>query len=180
MAKTLTDKELADIISRATSDKRIIDCADSYKHFLEDLTKLVCDHFGGDPGVVSAPYDIEKNVIDSDKNIINEWTTGIHINECVPDDGGIYNYYDTDIVWKNGDETDVSGNKNANIDIQTLSMLKRKLRNDIISFIYKSVNMFQETTSVQVENICIQTINSEEIGGKKSFLIRNIAIDLDI
>ena len=40
--------------------------------------------------------------------------------------------------------------------------------------------MFQETTSVQVENIYMQTISNEEIGGKKSFLIRNITIDLDI
>ena len=177
MAKTLTDKELADIISRATSDKRIIDCADSYKHFLEDLTKLVCDHFGGYPGAVSKPDISEDCNINS---ILNEWTTGIHINECVPDDGGIYNYYDTDVAWRDGQELDARDNKKTSIDIQTLAMLKRKLKNDIISFIYKSVNMFQEITSVHVENIYMQTINSEEIGCRKNFLIKNITIDLDI
>lgn len=92
MAKVLTDKELGEIIWKATHDETTIECADSYEHFLEDLAGLICDHFGGTRGNVGRP--------DTDLT----WTVGIHVDESVPDDGGVYAAYDTDVQWKNGKE----------------------------------------------------------------------------
>ena len=92
MAKILTDKELGEIVWKATHDEGVIDCADSYEHFLEGLADLVCDHFGGTRGSVGQP--------DEDLS----WTVGIHVNECVPDDGGIFKDYDTDVQWRDGEE----------------------------------------------------------------------------
>jgi len=96
MAKILTDKELGEIVWKATHDEDLIDCADSYAHFLEDLGDLICTHFGGERGSVGEPYaDLP-------------WTVGIHINECVPADGGVYKDYDTDIQWAEGEEHETS------------------------------------------------------------------------
>ena len=92
MPKVLTDKELADIVCRATRDESVICCADSYAHFLEDLAQLVCDHFGGERGGVGEPDGVLT------------WTVGVHINECVPSDGGVFKDYDTDVIWKDGKE----------------------------------------------------------------------------
>ena len=92
MAKILTDKELSEIIHRAVHDDGVIDCADSYEHFLEDLAELVCSHFGGSPGSVGRP--------DDDLS----WTVGIRVNECVPSDGGVFKDYDTDVLWEDGEE----------------------------------------------------------------------------
>jgi len=82
--KILTDKDLGEIIWRATHDNGIIDDADSYQCFLEDLAELVCDHFGGDRGSIVQP-DIDM-----------PWTVAIRINECVPADGGIFKDYDAE------------------------------------------------------------------------------------
>lgn len=92
MAKILTDAELGEIIWKATHDDSTIECSDSYEHFLEDLTELICNHFGGVRGSVCCPNDELP------------WTVGVEINECVPDDGGVFKDYDTDVSWKNGQE----------------------------------------------------------------------------
>lgn len=91
MAKILTDNELIEIIIRA---KTLITEAPAYAHFLEDLGELICNHFGGTKGCVSTP--------DGDLG----WTVGIHINDCVPDDGGVYKDYDKDVEWKDGIESE--------------------------------------------------------------------------
>ena len=77
--KILTDKDLGEIIRRAIHDKDIIDDAVSYRRFLEDLAELVCSHFGGEPGKVE-----------------NNWTIAVHVNECVPADGGVFKDYDVE------------------------------------------------------------------------------------
>jgi len=92
MAKILTDKELGEIVHKAVNDPGLIDCADSFRHFLEDLGTLVADHFGGERGAVGEP--------DGDLG----WTVGFHVNECVPADGGVYKDYDTDVTWLDGQE----------------------------------------------------------------------------
>jgi len=95
MAKILTDKELGEIIWKATHDESLIDCADSYTHFLEDLAELVCNHFGGDPEKVAEPED-------------GNWTIAVHVDECVPADGGIFKDYSTDVQWIDGKEIKLS------------------------------------------------------------------------
>ena len=95
MAKILTDEEIGQIIYDATRDSsRIIDCADAYEHFLEDLSKLICSHFGGECGIVNRPdFDLG-------------WTVAFEINECVPSDGGIFNDYDQRVTWEDGKESE--------------------------------------------------------------------------
>lgn len=93
MAKILKDVEMADIILRAVHDESIIDCEDSYRHFLKDLADLICDHFGGtSTGEAAEP---EEDCT---------WTVAFHVDECVPSDGGIFNLYDKDVIWKDGVE----------------------------------------------------------------------------
>ena len=94
MAKILTDKELGDIIYKATHDSAVIDDGDSYEHFLEDLGNLIADHFGGQRGTVDVDPDDELG-----------FTVAFHMDVCVPSDGGIYKDYDTDVIWKDGVET---------------------------------------------------------------------------
>lgn len=93
MAKVLADDELGMIVMNAVRDNSIIDCADAYEHFLEDLADLICNHFGGTRGSTTQP----------DCNI-PVWTVAIHVDENVPEDGGIYKDFDTDVTWKNGIE----------------------------------------------------------------------------
>ena len=94
MAKILSDKQVLEIIKSAIEDPGTIDCADSYKHFLEDLGGLIADHFGGEFAEVhyadGAGYGLT-----------------FHANECLPDDGGVYVKYDKDVVWKDGKEMEV-------------------------------------------------------------------------
>ena len=93
MAKILTDEELGQIIYDATRDNSgIVDCADAYEHFLEDLSELICSHFGGEYGRVYRP--------DFDPG----WAVSFYVNENVPAGGGVFKNYDTDVTWKDGEE----------------------------------------------------------------------------
>lgn len=96
MAKILTDAEMGQIVWDATHKPEMIDCADAYRHFLEDLGELIANHFGGVAMVVSEA--------DSDLS----WTHSFAIDECVPADGGVFAAYDTDVVWKDGKETEAT------------------------------------------------------------------------
>jgi hypothetical protein len=92
MSKILTDKEMIDIIKRAPDE---IDERDSYMHFLEALADLICDHFGG---TRNEPFnDLEEG---------DGYGCAFNVNECVPDDGGIFKLYDKDVLWKDGKETE--------------------------------------------------------------------------
>jgi hypothetical protein len=91
MAKILTDKEMGQIVFDATHRNDVIECADAYQHFLEDLGELIAAHFGGTRGGISLP--------DGDGL---GWTCGFHINECVLSNGGVFRDYDRDVVWKDG------------------------------------------------------------------------------
>jgi len=92
MAKILTDVEMAGIVAKAVGDPGLIDCEDSYRAFLEGLADLLCDHFGGEHGDATEPDDALP------------WTVAFRLNECVPEDGGVYRKYDTDVTWKGGEE----------------------------------------------------------------------------
>ncbi|MFA6608873.1 MAG: hypothetical protein WCT07_03110 [Candidatus Paceibacterota bacterium] len=85
--KLLKDTEMLDIIKRAVVDSEIDDSS-QYKSFLADLGALICDHFGGEPGE-----------IDHDKNDGLGWCMQFHHNECVPDGGGVFAKYHTDVSW---------------------------------------------------------------------------------
>lgn len=103
MAKILTDKEMAQIIHRAVHDKSTIDDAGTYSNFLADLAGLICMYFGGDPGNVGVPDFSSGRAADALPNELG-WTCGFHVNDSVPDDGGIFADYDTDVKWIDGQE----------------------------------------------------------------------------
>lgn len=101
MAKILTDEEMGKIIYDATHPAEITSAiaaqlgdSDAYRHFLEDLGELIASHFGGERGVVGGPEGDSLG-----------WTCGFHVNDCVPSDGGVFADYDTDVVWKDGEES---------------------------------------------------------------------------
>jgi len=102
MAKILTDKEMSEIVCSAVHGDEI-DCADAYQHFLEELGNLIADHFGGERGGVSYDDDIG-------------YTCAFRVNECVPDDGGVFKKYDTDIIWKDGVECENASSEDAEGD----------------------------------------------------------------
>jgi len=95
VAKILTDKEMLEIVTEAVTNPGLIDCSDSYRVFMEGLSNLICDTFGGEPGEVAEP----------DMDLDLPWTVGFHINELVPANGGVYRRYDKDVTWKDGQET---------------------------------------------------------------------------
>ena len=104
MAKVLTDKECAEIIHRAVHEPDWLDDSDAYKHFLERLGELITDHFGGYVSSVGDPMG-EKS--EDPKSSEGRWCVLFHWDENVPDDGGVFKDYDTDVSveeWK-ADET---------------------------------------------------------------------------
>lgn len=92
MPKILKDTELLDIVRRTIEENEIKDESD-FLCFLEDLALVVCGHFGGQPGTAR-----------DDKDLGLGFTVAIHLDNCVPDDGGIFARYDTDIQWLDGRE----------------------------------------------------------------------------
>lgn len=86
MAKMLADTELAQIVVRATNED-LLDEADQYRRFLEGLGDLIADFVGAERSCVSFDEDAG-------------WLVGFNLNECVPEDGGVFNDYDTDVTWK--------------------------------------------------------------------------------
>lgn len=93
MSKVLLDTEVLEIISSAIRDGEI-DCGDSYIHFLEDLGKLVAEHFGGEFRAVSEPLQPVGEPAETRYCIHFMW------DENVPEDGGVYARYDKDITIK--------------------------------------------------------------------------------
>jgi len=87
MSKVLTDLEVLEIIESAVKWDEI-DCADQYKHFLEDLGKLMSDHFGGEFECVSEPL--------MEEGTLEEIRFCLHFgwNKYVPEGGGVYAKYD--------------------------------------------------------------------------------------
>ena len=89
MAKILLDEEGLEIISD-TINGTLIDDADTYKRFLKDISSVVADYFGGRVGSCDEEY--------------GQYYCAFHLTEEVPDNGGVYRNYDTDVVWRNGKE----------------------------------------------------------------------------
>ena len=95
MLKKLTDKEALQVISNAINGDGI-DCQDSYLHFLEDLGKLIADHFGGECNGADCS--------DDGPGGSDEYGVYFTWNECVPTGGGEYAKFNTDISIKDWSE----------------------------------------------------------------------------
>lgn len=93
MAKIITDTEIEDMVKRIISGKEIDDL-EQYQRFILGLAELITDHCGGTSGTVAFDDDIGVSC-------------AFHISEEVPCDGGIFAKYDTDVIWKDGEEADL-------------------------------------------------------------------------
>lgn len=83
-SKTLTDKDLATIITRATDETCLIDDAEIYESFLTDLATLISCYFGGD--VKGAGHNN------------GQWQVVFTHNDDVPL-GSIFDAFDTKNRW---------------------------------------------------------------------------------
>lgn len=99
MSKVLTDLEALEIIAKAVTGDAIDDYH-QYEKFLEDLGNLMADHFGGALLSVDGPMDADSDNLSESRCLLSfSW------DENVPDDGGVYKDYDTDVTveeWKGG------------------------------------------------------------------------------
>lgn len=77
----LEEEDVAEIIRNAIMDPDTICCSDSYQHFLEDVSSLICEHFGGNP------FDVRDPDGEGKMEVV------IEMNECVPEDGGVFKNY---------------------------------------------------------------------------------------
>ena len=74
--KRLKAKDIVKIVSDGVLDDGCIGDLDQYRDFLEDVSKLICNHFGGSVDALQ--------VDEPDMFVL------IRMNECVPEDGGVY------------------------------------------------------------------------------------------
>lgn len=98
MSKVLKDTEVLEIIIGAIKAGELDDF-EQYTTFLGGLGKLIADHFGGEFVCVSAPDGIGEFVCGSKPDGPDDLGFCLHFdwNESVPEDGGIYEKYDTDV-----------------------------------------------------------------------------------
>lgn len=98
MAKIITDQELKEIVGKIIDhpDEHLPE-AGVYSRFLSLLAEAICDVCGGDVGTVG--YDPGDSL---------GYTVGIRPNDSLPDDGGIWSAYDTDVTWRDGEEVEES------------------------------------------------------------------------
>jgi hypothetical protein len=90
MAKIITAKELAEIVTGLLTDPDGMGALDEsvvYARFIEDTAELVTRYCGGSVGTVSEPMP---DATDED----NFWAVGIHRDENLPEDGGVWCHYD--------------------------------------------------------------------------------------
>ncbi len=85
MSKQITPAELATIVTNLLCNPEKIgelDSSDRFSAFMTDIATTVCDHCGGE---VHHPAD---NWADG------KWLVGIHGNDSLPPDGGVWRNYD--------------------------------------------------------------------------------------
>lgn len=82
MSKQISRHELAALVSKLlTENHGDIDSFEGFQGFMTDIAKVVCDHCGGE---VLNPADCLDDV----------WYVGIHGNDSLPSDGGVWKDYD--------------------------------------------------------------------------------------
>jgi len=84
MSKQITPTELATIVTTLLCNPDAageLDSTEKFSAFMTDIAKVVCDHCGGQ---VMQPAD----------HSVDIWLIGIHGNDSLPPDGGIWRNYD--------------------------------------------------------------------------------------
>lgn len=93
MAKIIYGEELGKIITEITKNpEKYLDDPQDVLSFVTSIAQQVANVAGGEVG--NPDFDEEGKVLIS-----------MRIDERVPDNGGIWNRYDKDVTWKNGEET---------------------------------------------------------------------------
>lgn len=90
MSKVLTDTEVLEVVQKIITGDNIISESLVYEKFLKDLGSLVANYCGGDCTAVSEPLG------DGDPD--DTWCIHFEADESVPEDGGVYASYDTDVT----------------------------------------------------------------------------------
>lgn len=98
MGKVLLDTEVLAIIESAIKGD-VIDGANQYERFLEDLGQVVANHFGGSLICASSPL-----CEDPEDPAVKRWCVHFGWTEEVPEGGGVYAQYDTDKTIKDWKE----------------------------------------------------------------------------
>ena len=84
MSKQITAQELAAIVSKLLTKTEAagqLDSRESFEGFMTDIARVVCDYCGGE---VRKPA----SVLDA------TWYVGVHANESLPEDGGVWKDHD--------------------------------------------------------------------------------------
>ena len=82
MSKQITAAELAEIVTKILSgDSGELDSIQAHEGFMTDIAKVVCDYCGGEVLNPAGPME-------------DTWYVGIHGNDSLPADGGVWREYD--------------------------------------------------------------------------------------
>lgn len=84
MSKQITAAELAEIVTNLLTDPEgsgELATSEQFSRFMTDIANVVCDHCGGE---TRHPADA----------FIGPWLIGVHRNDSLPDNGGIWAKYD--------------------------------------------------------------------------------------
>jgi len=84
--KTLTARDISQLIGKVVTENHHLDDAQSFTHFLEDLAGVVTDYFGG--ALEEVYHDDQRK----------EWLVLIQHDENVLE-GGIYDEFDVSAKW---------------------------------------------------------------------------------
>jgi hypothetical protein len=92
MAKMITDIELSEIITLLLSDETPIEESVQYSEFMTEIAGVITKYCGGE---ILYPA----NCVADDG-----WMIGVHDNDSVPSDGGVWAKYDTDVEFEGAKE----------------------------------------------------------------------------
>lgn len=99
MSKQITSAELATIVSALlTNPESLGQLAEytAYQGFMTGIAKVVTDYCGGEVANPASSLD-------------DTWYVGIHWNDSVPDDGGVWSAYDVEADFSPAPDEDMNG-----------------------------------------------------------------------
>lgn len=101
MSKQITNIELAEIITNLLTDPDTInnnlDTREKFADFMRGAAMAVCDACGGEVSDMPPGQPIMAEFLSDEMG--GQWLIGIHWNDSLPDDGGIWANYDTEVDW---------------------------------------------------------------------------------
>ena len=94
MSKQITNHELARIVTKLLTDPETINNHlgeyTQFQNFMRGIAQAVCDACGGELSDILPDDGLSPN---------GEWLVGIHWNDSLPENGGVWKEYDTEADW---------------------------------------------------------------------------------